>query len=169
MMALGVIGSLASGVMGAMGAMAQADAAADAANKNAQIAEYNRQVAERNKNTVLAEADAAARDQSRDNRRVMGSIRASYGASGLSLEGSPLDVMEDTALEQELDVSKTRYKGELQAIGYKDEAANYKMKAELHRMEAASATRAGGISAVGAIFGGLAGAGKAGMSLSRAA
>lgn len=165
MMALGVVGSLVSGITGMMAAQAQADAAADAAEQNARIADYNRKVAERNKNTVLAEADAAASDKQRDNRRVMSSIRASYGASGLSLEGSPLDVMTDTALEQELDVSRTRYKGQLQAIGYEDEGNNYKLKAELHRMEAASASRAGSISAVGALFGGLANAGKAGLSL----
>lgn len=165
MMAIGLIGGIMSGITGMMAAQAQGEAAAAAANQNAQIAEYNRQVAERNKATALAEADAEARDVSRENRRTMASIRAAYGASGLALEGSPLDVMEDTALEQELDVAKTRYKGQLRAIGYQDEAANYKMKAELHRMEAASAARSSRISAVGALFSSLGSIGRAGLSL----
>jgi len=166
MMALGLIGGLMSGVMGMMAAGAQADAQEAAANQNARIAEYNRQVAERNKLAAMAEGDAEAREQQRDNQRTLSSIRAAYGASGLALEGSPLDVMEDTALEGELDVSKTRYKAQLRGIGYEDEAAQYKLKAELFRMEAQSAARSKGISMASALFGGLASAGKAGMSLS---
>lgn len=169
MMALGLIGGIMSGVMGMMSAQAQADAQADAAEQNARIAEYNRQVAERNKNTALAEADAEARDVARDNRRQLASIRAAYGASGLSLEGSPLDVMTDTALEQELDVNKTRYKGQLRAIGYQDEANNYAMKRDLYKSEASHARSSGGIAGAAALFGGLAGAvkgaGGAGFSM----
>lgn len=147
-LALTIVGGLVS----AVGSLAQASAASAAANKNAEIAEYNMQVAQRNKATALAQADAEARDLARQNRRQLSQIRVAYGASNLDMGGTPLDVLEDTSLEQELDVLKTRYKGQLRAIGYEDEANNYKMKAELHRMEAKSAKTAGFIGAVGGFF-----------------
>jgi hypothetical protein len=150
---LAIIGSVVSGVMGAIGAMQQANATANAADQNARIAEYNRSVAKRNASATLAATAQDMQDKQRQNARNLSSIRAAYGASGLALAGSPLDVLEDTALEQQLDVSKVGYKGELKAIGYKDEANNFAMKAELSRMEADSARAAGPISAIGNIFG----------------
>ena len=163
MMAIGIVGSLVGGVVSAMGAAQTANANAAAARQNAEIAKYNQAVAQRNKNAALAQADAQAADQERTNARQLASIRSGYGASGLALEGSPLAVMEDTALEQELDVQKGKYKGQLTALGYEDEAANYKLKETLYDNEAESASRAGGISVVGAIFSGITGAAKFGM------
>jgi hypothetical protein len=148
MMALTVIGGLVS----AVGTVMQAQAASAAAEQNAKIADYNAQVAERNRATALAQADSESRDLARQHRRQLAQIRVAYGTSGLTMEGTPLDVIEDTALEQELDQEKTRYKGQLRAIGYQDEENNYKMKAELHRMEAKSAKTAGFIGAVGGFF-----------------
>src|SRR5688572_29095657 len=113
--AVAAIGGLASGAMSAIGAIQQGNAAAAAAEQNARYAEHNALVAERNRATVLSQTDSEAAGQQRDNRRQLSQIRAAYGASGLALEGSPLDVLEDTALEQELDVSTIRYSGQIKA------------------------------------------------------
>lgn len=155
MLGVAVAGSIATGVIGAVGAMQEADATNQAAQYNASIQDYNRKVSERNKITTLQQADAEAADLESKNRRTLSSIRAAYGASGLQLTGSTLDVMEDTAIEQQLDVSRVRYKGQLTAIGYDDEASNFAAKAQLERMKGESALQAGKIKAIGSVVSGV--------------
>ena len=142
--ALSAAATVASGVVGAMGAMAQGKATADAANYSAAVADRNAKIA---RNQAAVEQD----DQRRENVRQLGAIRAAYGGSGLEMAGSPLDVLEDTSIEQELDVARIGYRGELKALGEND-------KAELARVEAANAKKTGQI---GALTAGL----KAGTSL----
>lgn len=133
--------SIIGGVVSAIGSLA-------AAGAQARAAEYNAQVQERNRLVELNQADQEAQDKIRENRRVKGQIRAKYGMSNLELAGSPLDVLYDTAIEQELDVQRIRYAGEIRAIGRKDEAT-------LYRMEAKAARTAGAISAVSGLLGGF--------------
>lgn len=136
-MVLGIVG----GAISALGAIQQG-------NAQAASAEYNAKVAKRNKSAVLAQTEAEIEDKKTENRRQLGSIRAAYGASGLMLDGSPLDVLEDTAVEQAYDVSKIRYQGAMKAEGYSEQAA-------LFKLEAKSAKTAGWIGAGSAIIGGL--------------
>jgi len=147
--------SVVSGVVGAIGAIASANAQAEAAEQNARIQDYNRQVSERNKAATNAATDAEAAEKRRENARTMASMRAAYGASGLAMSGSSLDVLEDTAYEQELDVEKVRYRGHVKAVGYTDEAANYGMKSALAMSEAKNARTSGTISAAASFFGGV--------------
>ena len=148
--------SIGGTVIGAYGAM-QAGAAGEAAGEyNARIADRDAAVADQNRQLNLTQTRIAADDKRRENRRVMASIRANYGASGLSLAGSPLDVLADTAVEQELDVQRVEYEGRvrgregaLQMLGLGEDAA-------LSRLEGASARTRGNYSAIG---GGLSGAG----------
>lgn len=92
---------------------------------NAQKAEarYSRQIAERNATIVQQQAAVSEAAARRDGRRAIGKIQAGYGASGVvGNEGSPLDVLENSATEAELDALTIRYNGELGAMGYKDDA-----------------------------------------------
>ena len=129
--------TVASGAISAAGAMQQGKAAANAANYEAQLADRNAKIA-RN------QAEAEQEDQRRENVRQRGAIRAAYGASGIEMAGSPLDVLSDTALEQELDVARIGYRGELKAIGEND-------RAEMARVSASNAKQAGAIGAISAI------------------
>jgi hypothetical protein len=135
--ALAIVG----GVVSAIGAI-------QSANAQAAAAEYNAKVQERNRLAVLAQADAEASDKIRENKRINSRIRAQYGAAGIEMAGSPLDVIEDTAIEEELDVRRIRYAGELEGIQRRDQA-------NLYRMEAKAAKTAGMFSAVGNILGGF--------------
>ena len=149
--AITAVTSIIGGVVGAIGAI-------QAANAQAAAAEYNRQVEERNKRAVLQQGDQAAVDQTLENKRRLAAVRASYGAANIDLAGSPLDVIEDTAIEQELDVKRIRYKAELGAIEHQDAATRYKLEAE-------NATKAGRISAVSSILGGFTSAGQSLLSV----
>lgn len=106
---------IASTAMSVIGSIQQGQAAKKAANYNASVATRNADIARQQ-----AQADASAQD--RDARMRMGAIKSSYGASGITNEGSPLDVLEASATAAELDKQNIMYKGELRAMGYTDEA-----------------------------------------------
>jgi len=160
---VGTAMSVAGAVIGAVGTLQAGNAASASASYNAQVADRDVAVADQNRKSVLEQTRIAADDKRRDNRRVLSSIRAQYGASGLSMAGSPLDVLQDTAVEQELDVRRTEYEGRvrgregaLQMLGLQEEGV-------LSRMEAKNARRAGRVGAVGSLASGV------GSTLSRVA
>lgn len=67
------------------------------------------------------EAEAQAiRDRS---RRLMGSQRASFLKSGLTLDGTASDVIYDSALEGELEALNARYRSKIGAMFSRKEAA----------------------------------------------
>lgn len=102
---------VAGTVISVIGALNQGQQAKDAANYNAQVANNNAIAARQQ-----AEANAAA--QQRKARLQIGSMRAGYGAAGVGLEGSPMDVLEQSAAMAELDRQNILYGGTLKAGGY---------------------------------------------------
>lgn len=106
---------IAQGVMGAMAALQSGRDQQAMANRNA---------AQARQNAVIAEQNAAAQEESfrREARRRQGARRAAAGASGLQLTGSPLAVLQDAAMEEELDALELRYQGDLKAQGFRRQA-----------------------------------------------
>lgn len=146
MAVVGAIFSVIGGIVGAIGAQQQAQAATAAAD-------YNARVSDRNAAIVRNQAAADQMDKAVEHRRQLGAIRSAYGASGIDPAGSPLDVLEDTAMEQELEIRDVGYEGELRAIEQGD-------RATLYRMEAKAAKKSGAIGAISSIVGGVSGAAK---------
>lgn len=124
---------LISAAIGALGAIQEARASSAASEFNAKIADNN---------AIIAEQNAAADEggQRRSASRQAASSRAAIAAAGVTLEGSPLEVLEDQALEAELDALNIRYGGRLQA-------GNYRSQAQLDRSAARSAKTQGFLSA----------------------
>lgn len=133
---------LLSAAFGALGAIQSAQASASASEFNAQVADNNAVIAEQN-------AAAEARRQRRAAGRQAARSRAQIGAAGVALEGSPLDVLEDQAMEAELDALNSLYGGRLQAT-------NYRSQAQLDRASARSARTQGFISAGTSLLNGAA-------------
>lgn len=150
--------SLAGGFMGAAGAKASAEATARAAEANAQISEVRAAEAERNRGIALDKAAMEVRDSRVKSRAVMGQVRAAYGASGLAMDGSPLDVIAATAGEQELDVEKILYRGDLEGVALTDQANSFRAQAQVYRMGGQAAITAGGYSMAANILSGFGGA-----------
>jgi hypothetical protein len=99
----------------ALGALSSAQSQSAAAKYNAKISENN----------ALAAKQQAAADEDRQRRlsvQAIGAQRAAYGASGVSLEGSPLDILEQSAYNAELDAQTIRWQGEVAAAGYGNQA-----------------------------------------------
>ena len=110
------IGLILGGTLiSAVGSISQGNAAARASRFNA---------FQNLRNAVLVR-EQAARDAAalnRRNRRQLGLIRANFGASGVQLEGSPLDVLASSAAEAKLDELTIIHKGELRALGFQESA-----------------------------------------------
>lgn len=137
MAALPIIAAAASAigtVVSVFGAISQGQQAADAAR-------YDAQVAERNAVIARQQAAADAQAQQRDARRRIGAARAAYGSAGVDLEGSPLDALEESAANAELDRQNILYRGRLREIGYTDQAASSRVAGS--QAESAGYMRAG--------------------------
>lgn len=158
---LAAAASAISGVIGAFGAIQAGNAQAAAGEYNAKVAERNNVIADQNRQIAVRQADIDAEDKRRENRRTLSAIRAAYGSSGLELAGSPLDVLEDSALESELDAQRIEYEGRVRNREGAIQMLGLQEQANLDRMGAKSARTAGYINAAGAIAGG------AGRALSR--
>lgn len=85
--------------------------------------DYNAAIYAQNAEVTRQRAAADEARQRRENLLRAGNLRAGYGASGVTLDGSPLDVLEMAATTGELDAQNVRYKGSLRAIGYENSAA----------------------------------------------
>lgn len=89
---------------------------------------YNRQLALREGRMAEEESRYAVRQQRRLGERLKGRQRALYAKSGVTSEGSPLEVMQETAADLEMDALLTIRQGYLAKQRYGAEADIYKMR-----------------------------------------
>lgn len=74
----------------------------------------------------LAEEDAKVTEarQRQLSYKMLSSMRAGYGASGVTLEGSPMDVLENSAANAELDALLIRHRGQVEKISHQYQASS---------------------------------------------
>lgn len=125
---IAVMTAVATGIQ-VVGALQQASAASKADKYNAAVATQNAQIAK-------DQADMQLRQQQTDSYRKLGAIKAGYGASGVTSDGSPMDILADSYTQSELDASTIVYNGKVRAAGYTNSA-------NLDRAAASNATTAG--------------------------
>jgi len=107
---------LAGSVMSAVGAVKSSQA-------NAQASLYNEAQSKINASAIEAQGDAATEQQQRDTQRRLGSMVAGYAASGVQLsDGSPADVLADSARSAALDRLTMKYNYKMRALGYTSQA-----------------------------------------------
>lgn len=132
------VGAIASFV----GVLSQAGAASNASK-------YNAQLAEQNAVTSRQQAAASAETADREARQRIGAMEANYGASGISLsEGSPIDILRQSATAAEMDRQNILYGGEVRASGYGNTAT-------LDRYNASASQTSGYLRAGGELLGGF--------------
>lgn len=111
---------MAAESLGAIGAINE--------GKSAKIAgDYNARVAEQNAVYSRQQAVEEERRSRVVSRKFLGDMRASYGASGITLEGSALDVLGESAANAELDALTIRSGGEAKYASYQNEAGNERL------------------------------------------
>lgn len=143
-------GAVAGGMLGMVGAQEEANASKAASWDNYRTNMQNARIAEQQS----AEDERLQRVMS---GKVIGSIRANYGASGVSAsEGSAQDVIENSAANAELDALKIRHQGAVKAWQYRTGASR-------DLMEADSAERKGKYAIASSFIGAASGAASGGM------
>ena len=79
---------------------------------------YNAQMAENNK--ILAEQNYALdlKEHQRRYRHLLGKQRVSYAKSGVAIEGSAIDIIEEGALASAWEIQKMKYNKDVTKAGY---------------------------------------------------
>ncbi len=114
------LGALAA--VSAVGTLAAGEQAADANEANAAMARQRGEMA-------METANSQAEIQARNNKRAMAEMVAAYGASGVELTGSPLDVLWDQTRERKLAEEMIRYRGKAGQVQAENEASLYEFSA----------------------------------------
>lgn len=134
--------------IGLIGAGVQAAGQMQAANAQAQAAEYNAAV---HRNNMVAESQSAAYEASSTQRRAERLVSqqvVAYAKAGVAPTGTPSAVMRGTVQETSMDVLAQLYRGNVATA--RESAA-----AKLSDMEASSARIGGAIGAFGTLLGGV--------------
>jgi hypothetical protein len=125
----GLVTTVASTVVGGIqqsrAAQATAEAQSQSNRAQAEAARRNQQVAEEN---ALATEKAGAWEVEKARLkaiRLAGSQKVGYAKAGVLMEGSPLDVMAETAKNEELDILATQYNYDVQAARYRSQGSYY--------------------------------------------
>lgn len=113
--------------------MAQAAAAAGAGlnavgaiqqgNSNANVASYNAAIANQNAAIVQAQGAEQERLSRIQSGKAIGGEQASYGASGVTGDGSAMDVIRNSAANAELNALTIKNNSDIKATALKNEAA----------------------------------------------
>ena len=140
--------AIAAAVAAAAGSAYSADTSRRAGN---QQADYNAAVATEDAKAAKAKAEYDEKAHRENVRKILATQRALYGKSGLSMEGSPLMVMEDTQKQGELDALAIRYGGDVASARARSEANVAKMTGRNN----AYGAKAGYVQAGSTLLGGL--------------
>lgn len=109
-------------------------------------AEMQERIAKNNAIQASLNATAEERRLRRQQSRQMGAARAFFGASGTTLQGSPLDILADQAMEAEENALLVRFGGERQRIAFETQAAFKKSEARAALYGGLLKTGASGVS-----------------------
>lgn len=166
---IALVGLMAIGTtMSVIGHLRAASAERQAAEFQAKQAEGAADQADTN---AVLTREATAEDERRaksDNNKVLGSIRNAYGASGVTMDGTPQAYLEEQAAVAKANELSIRYDGFLKAKAYRDQASGYRQQANQLRVGGSNAMAAGTLGAIGAGIGGVTGIAKAsGVGFSR--
>ena len=100
-------------------------------NQQKAMANYQRQVNEQNAQASRQAAQAKIANQRRAAKFTYGSQLARLGGMGALAEGSPLDIMGQSAGQEKYDEMVTEYEGEVQAVNFQQKAALNKYQADI--------------------------------------
>lgn len=108
LMLLAAGGSILGGVVGAQGAKAAGAGQVQQAQADAAASDYNARI-------TRQEAAAEESRRRRESARQLGQIRSGRAKSGVTMEGTPLMVLEESAELAEIDALSARWSGDASA------------------------------------------------------
>lgn len=116
-------------IVAGVAAVASAASSLVSGIQQAGVARYNQKLSQQNAASARAQAASEEEAFRRKAERMKGAQRAAIGASGITLEGSPLDIIDDTEVEIEREALGIRYAGAASGNRYDDEAAGFGYRA----------------------------------------
>ena len=136
-MAMATAGAQASAIRGrASYESTLHDMNANISARNAMIAEQDAQSAQDRTRSEVAQAD-------RRTRLLAGAQRAGYAKAGVTIEGTPADVMFDSALQGELEELSTLYIGNQEVRAHMIDSMNYRFSEAQQRYNADAVVKFG--------------------------
>lgn len=115
------------------GKAAQAGGALAEGNAGRTAAEFDARVSDENARIEQANAEEQVERQRRLARRFLGRARASTGASGITISGSALEAIGDSAAELELDALTIKHESDIRVFSLKTDAENARLRGRLLR------------------------------------
>lgn len=147
--AVAAVAGVASGIVGGISSYQQGKAQQAQAEYQAKVAEDNARIAQQNASNVRQEGIEESRMQRMKTLQTVSSQQTSMAANGLDIsQGTPLDLIEDTATMGELDALTTQYNSETKAQAYEQQANNFNNQANLDRIAGRNAMQAGKMNAL---------------------
>lgn len=107
----------------AAGAGIQAVGAIQQGNSNASVASYNAQIANQNAGIVEAQGIEQERRSRVQSAKAIGGEQAAYGASGVSSDGSAMDVIRNSAANAELNALTIKNNADIKVTALQNEEA----------------------------------------------
>lgn len=151
---ISIAATVAGGAVSAMGAQQQAQAQADSARYQAQVARNNQLMAQRNAEYVRTKMETDTYNQDLQNREQQGKIKAAMAASGFALDsGNNLKIQGDAAQLGRQDTLTTRNNAERNAYNFDVEAQNHAASAGMYDMQASNAKKAGNLAMFSSLLG----------------
>lgn len=148
---------IASTLLSAGGAIQQGNAQAAASRHQAQVAEMNATLADRQARDALERGKLAEQEKRRETARLLGAQQAAFAANGVDLTmGSPLDTIAGSAALGEIDALTIRSNAAREAYDFDVQGMNQRANANLARAQASSAKTGSLLSAGSTILGGAA-------------
>ena len=116
--------------MMAAGTVVSAYSAYQQGKMQKQLNEYNAQIAENNAILASQKYEIDKKDQLRRYRRLVGDQRVSFAKSGVMMEGSAIDIMEESALSNAWELAKMKYNADVEKAGYQASATKSRFVGE---------------------------------------
>lgn len=133
--AAGTVGKFVGLGFSVIGNLKAAEAKAQAAEFEAKQNEKSAIRADRNAIWARAIGIEAERRENISNRKTLGDIRAAYGASGVTMEGTPTEYIEQNAAIGRANELAIRLNSVIQSKQYKEQAGAYREQAVQLRIQ----------------------------------
>lgn len=150
---LAAVAGIAGAGVSALGTISGGEAQSANASYQAQVALNNQTIADQNANYAVEAGEVSASNQSLKNAAQFGRLKTSMAANGVDINsGSAVDVEKSARIEGDTAAATTLSNAELQAYGYRTQAANFGAEAGLETTEAGEATTGAEIGAAGGLL-----------------
>lgn len=149
MLAVGAVATIASTTLGIVSSVQQGKQQQAMYNYQAQVAEENAKIANKNAANERQTGIEEARLQRMKTLQAVGSQQAAMAANGMDItQGTSLDIIEDTAAMGELDALQIQTNYERKALAYEQQGLNFNNEARMDVIAGKNAYKTGMVKGV---------------------